>query len=879
MQCRTRVSRRAKTIFTFGLVSSIGVFLVGCLSGNTQSPDPTVANLVVAYVKRPVPVNNNGEVIQNDARELLSFTPGGDLFIKSQASPSAPETNVTNRVTNGLGDVRDVEVSYDGEKLIFSLHLPLIENADEEDQPKWGMWEYDIGTDQLSRIISSDNIANSGHDVAPHYLPDGRIVFSSTRQRGTGAILLDEGKPQYAGLDEDQNEAALLLHVINADRDDITQVSFNQSHDLDPVVLQDGKILFSRWDNAGARSQMSFYKVNPDGTNLEIVYGAHSHNTGTNGSTIQFVQPRELPNGNIMAITRPFTGTIGGGDIALFNTADYVDATRPTFENVGLLSGPGHSNATETNVRTDGAVSPGGRFAAAFPLWDGTDRMLVSWSQCRLVLNNEIVPCTTQAMANPDAVEASPIYGIFLYDRSNHTQRPVVAPQEGIEIKEVVAAQKRSLPEIIFDKTSSSGLSQAYLDEGVGVIQIQSVYDFDGTFNSLDQNPSDGINITSLATMADVGQTTADQRPARFLRIVKAVPIPEDVPNSAFGPAGELMREIIGYTMVEPDGSVMVKVPANIPIALEVLDKNARRITARHSNWIQVKAGETVTCNGCHNHAGGLPHGRNDGTPALNAGAPTSGLPFTNASTSLIPEIGENMAQTRARVNCTPACGAAEPTVNVVFEDVWTNNSVRAIDPPFNYLYADISTFTPQTSPVSAACVTNWNNLCRTIIHYETHIHPLWSKTRQTLDINNNVTLDQTCTLCHNTRDANNALQVPAGQLDLSNGASADEADQFLAYRELLFTDNEQEIVNGALQDRLIQNGFDVDGNPIFTTIPVSPSMSGSGAISSDFFDVFTVPTDTTHFNALNSAELRLLSEWLDIGAQYYNNPFAVPAN
>ena len=29
----------------------------------------------------------------------------------------------------------------------------------------------------------------------------------------------------------------------------------------------------------------------------------------------------------------------------------------------------------------------------------------------------------------------------------------------------------------------------------------------------------------------------------------------------------------------------------------------------------------------------------------------------------------------------------------------------------------------------------------------------------------------------------------------------------------------------------------------------------------------------------LSEAELRLLSEWLDIGAQYYNNPFDVPVN
>ena len=75
----------------------------------------------------------------------------------------------------------------------------------------------------------------------PHYLPDGRIVFSSTRQRQSRAILLDEGKPQFAAQDEDHNEPAFVLHVMDADGSDIHQISFNQSHDLDPAVLDDGR--------------------------------------------------------------------------------------------------------------------------------------------------------------------------------------------------------------------------------------------------------------------------------------------------------------------------------------------------------------------------------------------------------------------------------------------------------------------------------------------------------------------------------------------------------------------------------------------------------------------------------------------------------------
>ena len=115
----------------------------------------------------------------------------------------------------------------------------------------------------------------------PHYLPDGRIVFSSTRQRQSRAILLDENKPQFAAQDENDNEPAFVLHVMDADGTNIHQISFNQSHDLDPAVLADGRIVFTRWEHHIDDNQFDLYTVNPDGSDLQLLYGANSHATGT----------------------------------------------------------------------------------------------------------------------------------------------------------------------------------------------------------------------------------------------------------------------------------------------------------------------------------------------------------------------------------------------------------------------------------------------------------------------------------------------------------------------------------------------------------------------------------------------------------------------
>ena len=81
-------------------------------------------------------------------------------------------------------DLEDVEASFDGTRVVFALHLPLIEGADPEDQPTWNIWEYDATTRQLRRVIPSDIVAEEGDDIMPHYLPDGRIVLRDSKDVG-----------------------------------------------------------------------------------------------------------------------------------------------------------------------------------------------------------------------------------------------------------------------------------------------------------------------------------------------------------------------------------------------------------------------------------------------------------------------------------------------------------------------------------------------------------------------------------------------------------------------------------------------------------------------------------------------------------------------
>jgi hypothetical protein len=167
----------------------------GVQIGNGQSPDPVIIDFPIAYVKAPLVFDDDdGELVQTDVRELITFDFGADLYFKDRASPSSASVNITGELTQGLGAIRDVEMAFDGSSIVFAMRFPIDLNLDidDENQPTWNIWEYVFDTATLRRIIASDLTAEIGHDIAPHYLPDGKIIFSSTRQLRSQAMLLDE---------------------------------------------------------------------------------------------------------------------------------------------------------------------------------------------------------------------------------------------------------------------------------------------------------------------------------------------------------------------------------------------------------------------------------------------------------------------------------------------------------------------------------------------------------------------------------------------------------------------------------------------------------------------------------------------------------------
>lgn len=162
--------------------------------------------------------------------------------------PATPDGKVTPLTHFKDGFVADCEVSWDGDIVIFA-------RRGGKSDPWWHIWEMNVDGTNLRQITSGPY-----HDVQPAYLPDGRIVFSSSR----------------IGLrDEYHGYLACGLSVMNSDGSDIHCIGFNLGGDREPAVLEDGRIVFSRLELFYSRlkTELIVEAVFPDGTNNVTLYG------------------------------------------------------------------------------------------------------------------------------------------------------------------------------------------------------------------------------------------------------------------------------------------------------------------------------------------------------------------------------------------------------------------------------------------------------------------------------------------------------------------------------------------------------------------------------------------------------------------------------
>ncbi len=844
------------------------VFVAACSSNsNSDSSGLNSAGLdtPVAYVKRPLNSQSMNSSVGNPT-DSVTFHQGGDLYMLAKSSASATETNITGALTNGQGDVSDPEASYDGKKIIFSMRCNVGSakscvdyRNDGTVDTTWNIWEYNIAANTVRRIITDTSESQKGDDVDPAYLPDGRIVFSSNRQQKSVQTL------GYKYLDEYDRETSTVLHVMNADGTGIEQISFNQSHDRNPTVLMDGHIMYSRWDHVGGRNQFSIFRANLDGSNMFIHYGAHS-------GVVSYLHPREMQDGRVLSDAMPLSGTSEGGALLIIDPNNFSEVDQP---------GPSTTSGAQAQVQASFAevdfgsmVSSTGRFTSPYPLWDGTNRALVTFTpggRTEKQAQNNLITGVVETVD----VEKTPAYGVYMLDLNTKRMRAIVLPNVNANgdpinfVTDPIALMPRSKPKIL----AASSVDAVRKSRNVASITVGSIYDTetararmteavlsaqekasgiviplkDNTQNICPDGSPRNPNCDTRKLVADITKlkdpspatgTAPDKRPGRFARIVKAVPTPRGVSRETLGETEFEMQQILGYTEVEPDGSLAFEVPADVPFGISVVDSFGRALQT-HTSWIQGRPGESVFCNGCHSP-------RKGSTSALNGADQTKNnnlltLRLSN-NTVTSGNSGEVMAQTRFNKEFAIDPNAVKPKLNLQYTDVWTPDPLTK-GTPINITYGSLTTPAPGLASDGAI-----------VVNFREHIQPI---------------LEKSCTTsCHGATGS--AAQT---MLDLSGSISG--TGRIVSYDALMI--GKPILENGV--PRLVER----DGEIVVDReeAMVVPGLARATALIRDW--IFTEGLDrrqtaiaadrVNHPGMLNVSEKRVMAEWIDLGSQYYNDP------
>ena len=236
------------------LTTSIGGISPASAKSETDGPQSAAVNFPVLFVSRKIPAN--GSAYYNATGSLPGVQPWGRFQVAAPGKLMVRETNGTLRTlidganptaaSLNLIDVSAPDVSYDATKIVFAgLPAGSYSTSPMAEPGTWRIYMINADGTGLKQITFSDrniDLSQFGSvasnftkydDTDPVWLPDGRIVFASTRYPSFGMY----------GAARTSN-----LYVVNADGSNLHRITAERNGGERPVVDPlTGKIVYSRW--------------------------------------------------------------------------------------------------------------------------------------------------------------------------------------------------------------------------------------------------------------------------------------------------------------------------------------------------------------------------------------------------------------------------------------------------------------------------------------------------------------------------------------------------------------------------------------------------------------------------------------------------------
>ncbi len=472
--------------------------------------------------------------------------PGGGIYRLSSYKTNSPK--LRRVIEDATGSFLRPDLSYDGKRILYAhcKYYPQVAGVrnkmKKEALPEDAFYNvFEVGIDgQGVRQLTRGRY----DDFDARYLPDGRIVFLSTR-RGqflqcsaantakTLAATLGDSYVRCGG-GNSRPVAVYTLHVMNADGRGMHAISAFENFEWTPSIARDGRILYARWDYIDRHNMpyMSLWATNPDGTNPQAVYGNYTK------SPHCIFEARAIPNSNKLIFTASAHHAITAGSLVLFDPAVGCDGKDPITRLTPEVRFP----------ETEGW--PASYYANPWPLSE--DFYLVAWSP--------------QPIRKQGKKAAGNATGIYLYDRWGNLELLYRDPK--ISTLYPIPLRARPKPPILSSAVVQD--DEAPLSEVV----VQDVYQ----------------------GLAGVARGTVKR--------IRIVGVPAKTQPQMNRPPMGLTRDdpgkfVIGTAPVAADGSAYFRMPAGVLVFFQALDADGLAVqTMRTATYMQ--AGQRVSCVGCH---------------------------------------------------------------------------------------------------------------------------------------------------------------------------------------------------------------------------------------------------------------------------------------
>ena len=473
--------------------------------------------------------------------------PGGGLYILKDFKSDAPQLVC---LTDDLpsGSVLRPDISHDGAKVLFAYcryHPGVREEANKLDKSNvpedafYHLYEINLDGTGLRRLTRGKY-----DDFDGRYLPDGRVLFLSTRRgqyiqcsEATARGAADGQLPDCyvrCGGGPSRPVAVYTLHVMDTDGENLQQISPFEMFEWTPSVDHEGRILYSRWDYVDRWNMpfMSLWSTMPDGTNTQALFGNFTLNPHC------VFEPRSIPGSQKLIFTASGHHANTGGSLVLLDTNRAVDGPEAMRRLTPEVAFP----------ETEGW--PMSYFANPLPLSE--EHYLVAWSDKEMI-------------GWPGPAEPVNAHGIYLFDSFGNLtllhRDPAISSMTPIPIR----ARRR--PPTISSKVAWSGAQE-------GRMLLVDVHE------GLDSIPRGTIHRLRI-----VGVPAKTHPTMNF----PVLGLTNDDPG----------KFVMGSVPVEEDGSAYFRVPSGVTFFMQALDERGRAVqTMRSAAYVQ--PGQTYTCVGCH---------------------------------------------------------------------------------------------------------------------------------------------------------------------------------------------------------------------------------------------------------------------------------------